>query len=558
MARCRLADRQGHRPVWDPWTSIRSSQFARWRSRSERRFFCPSSPVTRIHSLLLAAATLAPATLAPSATAQQTLTVPTQFATIQSAIDQAQAGDTVLVLAGVYSERIDFLGKAIEVRGEGAGATVLDAKAAAEFGDFPFRPAVRMSQGEGPLSVLRDLTVTGAEGLGTPCGGNQSSGVYAEGSTPTLIDCVLEGNQGCFGGGFSGGGLLVGCVLRGNVSAAEGGGVHGNADLVDCILEGNSTVNGEGGGVFATGACTLTGCEIIDNWTGFDGYSGGGVSGPANLDGCLVARNTANTFGGMVGAVGGGLHNVGKVERCTVVANVNEPCLFGGCGFAVSSATEIVDSIIGGNVPANLAPGLNVSWSTVVEPGGYPGVGILTGDPLFNDIVAGDYSLQSGSPAIDAGDPNAPLDLDGTRRDQGAFPKLGALTTPSASFSVSAAAGGSQDFAVDFGPAASGDLMWILGSLSGSTPGLNIGGVSVPLNADSYTTSLLLAPAAPPISDGFQVLDTNGRAEATLSIPAAAAVPAIGATAVHSALRIDLGTGVLEAASNALPLEILP
>ncbi|MHC4893997.1 MAG: choice-of-anchor Q domain-containing protein, partial [Planctomycetota bacterium] len=489
--------------------------------------------MTRIHSLLLSVAALAPA-----AAAQQTLTVPTQVGNIQAAIDQAQPGDTVLVLAGVYAERIDFLGKAIEVRGEGAGATVLDVSAAAEFNDFPFRPAVRMSQGEGPLSVLRDLTVTGAEGQGNDCGSNQSTGVYAEGSTPTLIDCVIEGNQGCFGGGFSGGGLLVGCVLRGNSSALEGGGVRGDADLVNCLVEGNSTVNGEGGGVFATGPCTLTGCEIVDNWTGFDGYSGGGVAGPADLDRCLVARNTANTFGGMIGAVGGGLHDVGKVERCTVVSNVNEPCLFGDCGFAISGATEIVDSIIGGNVPANLTPGLSVSWSTVVEPGGYPGVGILSGDPLFSDIVAGDYSLQSGSPAIDAGDPSAPLDLDGTRRDQGAFPKLGALTTPSATFGVSAAAGGAQDFAVDFGPSGAGDLMWILGSLSGFSPGVNVGGVSVPLNVDSYTTSLLLAPAAPPILNGFQVLDTDGRAEATLDIPAAAAVPAIGVTAVHSALRI--------------------
>jgi hypothetical protein len=42
-------------------------------------------------------------------------------------------------------------------------------------------------------------------------------------------------------------------------------------------------------------------------------------------------------------------------------------------------------------------------------------------NPLFADTAAMDYHLTAGSPCIDAGDPNTPLDPDGTVADLGAF-----------------------------------------------------------------------------------------------------------------------------------------
>ena len=42
-------------------------------------------------------------------------------------------------------------------------------------------------------------------------------------------------------------------------------------------------------------------------------------------------------------------------------------------------------------------------------------------DPLFVDTLNGNYNLQSGSPCIDAGDPNSPPDPDGTISDMGAY-----------------------------------------------------------------------------------------------------------------------------------------
>jgi hypothetical protein len=46
----------------------------------------------------------------------------------------------------------------------------------------------------------------------------------------------------------------------------------------------------------------------------------------------------------------------------------------------------------------------------------------ISADPLFVNPAARDFHLQAASPCIDAGDPAAPPDPDGTRADQGVFP----------------------------------------------------------------------------------------------------------------------------------------
>ena len=58
----------------------------------------------------------------------ETLTVPIPYPTIQSAINSASDGDTVLVAPGTYYETIDFLGKEILVQSsDGASVTTIDA-----------------------------------------------------------------------------------------------------------------------------------------------------------------------------------------------------------------------------------------------------------------------------------------------------------------------------------------------------------------------------------------------------------------------------------------------
>ena len=74
---------------------------------------------------------------------------------IQAAMDQAAAGDRVLVQPAVYNEAIDFKGKAIQVIGLGGPlSTILDATGLNS-------AVVKFHNGEGRGSVLKGFTVTG-------------------------------------------------------------------------------------------------------------------------------------------------------------------------------------------------------------------------------------------------------------------------------------------------------------------------------------------------------------------------------------------------------------
>ena len=72
---------------------------------------------------------------------------------------------------------------------------------------------------------------------------------------------------------------------------------------------------------------------------------------------------------------------------------------------------------------------IRISYSNLSDAWGAPSLANITADPRF--LSADDFHLHAGSPCIDSGDPDAPLDPDGSRSDMGAFPFL---DTPVAQF----------------------------------------------------------------------------------------------------------------------------
>src|SRR6185437_16304236 len=73
------------------------------------------------------------------------------YTTIQSGIDAAQNGDTVLVAPGTYTENINFNGKAITVTSSGGAAnTIIDGGNIA--------PVAIFTSAEGAKSVLNGFT----------------------------------------------------------------------------------------------------------------------------------------------------------------------------------------------------------------------------------------------------------------------------------------------------------------------------------------------------------------------------------------------------------------
>lgn len=65
------------------------------------------------------------------------ITVPTDFPTIQSAIDASNAGDTIKVLPGTYTEQI-IITKSLTITGSGVKSTII--RAPAVFNPSPFLP----------------------------------------------------------------------------------------------------------------------------------------------------------------------------------------------------------------------------------------------------------------------------------------------------------------------------------------------------------------------------------------------------------------------------------
>lgn len=126
--------------------------------------------------------------LGASVAVADTIHVPGDYPTIQLAIDAAVDGDEVIIAAGLYVETVDLLGKAIVVRSaDGALMTAIRPPAK---GDV----AVRCTSGEGPATVLRGLTMTGAHTHA------RAGGLRIDGS-PTIVECRITGNVSAWGDG---------------------------------------------------------------------------------------------------------------------------------------------------------------------------------------------------------------------------------------------------------------------------------------------------------------------------------------------------------------------
>jgi hypothetical protein len=135
------------------------------------------------------------------------------FATIQKGIDTAREGYTVAVAPGVYTEAIDFRGKAITVAGLNGAPTLV---APDEYG-------VSFYSAEGLDSVLRNFVITGSD-----------VGVFIAGSSPTIWNVTIAGND--FGVAAYAGAKpdIVNCILWNN----RDGDLFGCQAEYSCIQEG--------------------------------------------------------------------------------------------------------------------------------------------------------------------------------------------------------------------------------------------------------------------------------------------------------------------------------
>jgi hypothetical protein len=329
--------------------------------------------------------------------------VPSDYSTIQAAINAASHGDTVIVEPGTYVENIDFLGKAITVKSEdGPDDTVID-------GGQPIDPdygsVVLFQSWEGNDSVLEGFTLT--NGTGTLYVAPEWSGYLGGGvacrnySSPTIRDNIITNNQaidptsGSGGGGIQcidfsspliennvisenvanwGGGveavldsspLITSNVISGNeADAVHGGGIHiqlASPTIIGNEISGNKADSGDGGGIR-----THVSSSLIQNNTIMDNSSYW-VGGIAVTEGSPTVSNNLISGNSAVKGAGGISCYYGMLSP-TVEDNIitNNSATIGGGIWVMDSAPSIMNNLIKDNSTVRKGGGIFCYASEVI------------------------------------------------------------------------------------------------------------------------------------------------------------------------------------------------
>ena len=309
------------------------------------------------------------------------LQVPSEFPTIQAALDAAVPVDTIVVADGVYTgfgnRDLSYGGKAITLKSANGPATcIIDCQGTQEnpHRGFDF-------DGETAAAILDGFTITnGSTPNGAILDEFNGAGILIRSGSPTIMNCVITNNwAGCWGG------------------------------AICCSWSGQ-------------GSPTIINCTISDNFCDDDGGAIFSLDSNPTIINSLIVNNEARVLGGAISDFGAGTVTI---INTTITGNIAPT----GAGI-FGSTVNMTNSIVWGNHGTQEISGAaTVTYSDV--RGGFPGEGNLNVLPGFVDAANGDYHLLADSPLIDAADPAfvpdaGQVDADGDPRLVAAAVDIGA------------------------------------------------------------------------------------------------------------------------------------
>ncbi|MCB2229095.1 right-handed parallel beta-helix repeat-containing protein [bacterium] len=313
------------------------------------------------------------------------LAVPDPFPTIQSAIDSAQAGDTILLAPGTYTGAgnvdVDFAGKQLVLRSStGPDSTIIDCQQAVV-------RALFLHSAEDSATVISGITFAN--------GGSQYGLVHLQGASPRIENCVFRDyyfdGQGTAVLCDSSGAVFANCLFTDNIvgcSACKSpeeraklptfvaGALKvrnsSNISIINCEFD-NNLSDAEGAG----GAISVKNSRLQIDSSSFSGNiaSDGGVGGATPFGGAIagfdadlaIARSsfTSNRATGGGGAVYVDDSSHLTIDSCTFEANEVDNYYRGGAILADSSVIAIHASSFVAN-SATQGGGVYFSRSTAV------------------------------------------------------------------------------------------------------------------------------------------------------------------------------------------------
>jgi subtilisin family serine protease len=350
--------------------------------------------------------------------------VPSQYPTIQQAIDRSWNTGIVLVADGTYTDHgnrdIDFKGKPITVKSEnGPENCAIDCNAT----EIEPHRGFDFHSEEDTNSILDGFTIKNGYAAGRS---SEYSGgaIRCNNSSPAIKNCLFNNNYAQWDGGaihdFNSSPIISNCIFINNSAIGNDGGAINNdlsnPVIKNCTFTANSAFDW-GGAVRSI----IYSCPIINNCI-FN-------ANKADDGGALFCFNTSNatitnsTFAENSARNGNTLGTESWEEPSSIY--------FSNCIIA-DDANQIWN---------NDDSDISIDYSNI--QGGWPGIGNIDADPCFvnpgywadiNDPnipvepddpnafwIDGDYHLLETSPCIDTGDPNYTTepnetDLDGKPR----------------------------------------------------------------------------------------------------------------------------------------------